>query len=149
VRIKRADALDGILESVGAQVVPPDFHHGSSDSSLFGSQHSDGEAKTDDVLLRSPAATLRNDLNSKSNTDRSKWKTLRDFVDERGIEDALEAMESDRAALDVSALRSICSQLNLYCIRICWLRQTVTLNRCPIQYHQFAAPFPCQNPSYL
>lgn len=39
-RTKQGDALDDILESLGAQVVPPDFHQQSSDSSLFGSQHS-------------------------------------------------------------------------------------------------------------
>ncbi|KDR78886.1 hypothetical protein GALMADRAFT_244529 [Galerina marginata CBS 339.88] len=39
-RTKHTDALDDILESLGAQVVPPDFHQSSSDSSLFGSQHS-------------------------------------------------------------------------------------------------------------
>ncbi|KAF8907319.1 autophagy protein Apg17-domain-containing protein [Gymnopilus junonius] len=39
-RTKHADALDDILESLGSQVVPPNFHQASSDSSLFGSQHS-------------------------------------------------------------------------------------------------------------
>ncbi|KAF4613592.1 hypothetical protein D9613_007894 [Agrocybe pediades] len=39
-RTRHGDALDDILESLGAQVVPPDFHQQSSDSSLFGSQHS-------------------------------------------------------------------------------------------------------------
>jgi autophagy-related protein 17 len=33
--------------------------------------------------------------------DRSKWKTLRDFVDERAIEDALDNMDRDRSVLDV------------------------------------------------
>ena len=32
--------------------------------------------------------------------DRKKWKTLRDFVDERAIEDVLERIEQDRADLD-------------------------------------------------
>ena len=36
-------------------------------------------------------------------TDRSRWKTLRDFVDERAIEDALDTIEKDRLELDVSA----------------------------------------------
>lgn len=34
--------------------------------------------------------------------DRKKWKTLRDFVDERAIEDVLESIENDRNQLDVS-----------------------------------------------
>ena len=33
--------------------------------------------------------------------DRKRWKTLRDFVDDQAIEDALEMVESDRSALDV------------------------------------------------
>jgi autophagy-related protein 17 len=36
--------------------------------------------------------------------DRKKWKTLRDFVDERAIEDVLDTIENDRNALDVSGL---------------------------------------------
>lgn len=38
-RTMRTDALDAILESLGSQLVPPDFHQASADSSLFGSQH--------------------------------------------------------------------------------------------------------------
>ena len=33
--------------------------------------------------------------------DKGHWKTLRDFVDERAIEDALETIESERNKLDV------------------------------------------------
>lgn len=35
---------------------------------------------------------------------KAKWKTLRDFVDERAIEEALERMEEDRIALDVGVM---------------------------------------------
>jgi hypothetical protein len=67
----------------------------SSGSSLFGSQ----------VSLHDPIATQAEETpraGSSSTADaRSKWKTLRDFVDEKGIEDALERMEADRIALDV------------------------------------------------
>jgi autophagy-related protein 17 len=38
----------------------------------------------------------------KENEDRKKWKTLRDFVDERAIEDVLDTIENDRNTLDVS-----------------------------------------------
>lgn len=38
-RTKHTDALEDILESLGTQLVPPDFHQTSTDSSLFGSQH--------------------------------------------------------------------------------------------------------------
>jgi autophagy-related protein 17 len=36
------------------------------------------------------------------NADRTKWKTLRDFVDESAIENVLDTLESDRTRLDVS-----------------------------------------------
>lgn len=56
----------------------------------------------------SPTDTLRNIsryANPRVNgirKDRSSWKTLRDFVDERAIEDMLDRVESDRSTLDVS-----------------------------------------------
>jgi len=38
----------------------------------------------------------------KQKNDKSRWKTLRDFVDERAIEDALETIESERNQLEDS-----------------------------------------------
>lgn len=38
---------------------------------------------------------------AKPHNNRSKWRSLRDFVDEPAIEDATERMESDRNALEV------------------------------------------------
>lgn len=105
LRVQHSDALDNILESLGSQLVPPDFHQDASDSSLFGSQHSgddhepNGRATESPQL--SPSATVRNVQKEKTGTDRKNWKTLRDFVDDRAIEDALETMENDRTALDV------------------------------------------------
>ena len=62
----------------------------------------------------SPSATLRRNLLEHHDAsgkgrqsakglkqDRRHWKTLRDFVDDQAIEDALEMIESDRSALDV------------------------------------------------
>ena len=49
---------------------------------------------TDTVVKSKPRA--RHDDN-----DRSKWKSLRDFVHERGIEEATESMDNDRVTLDV------------------------------------------------
>lgn len=77
-----------MLEQLEAQRVPPEFHHSASSdaSSLFGSQHSDdGDAMRDD----------RN-----KSRQRSKWKTLRDFVHERAIVDAIESIDKDRNELD-------------------------------------------------
>ncbi|KAG2133664.1 autophagy-related protein 17 [Suillus bovinus] len=104
VRSKRTEALDNILESLGAQLVPPGFHQSSSGSSLFGSQHSiDG--RNGNAMFsaqQSPSATVRDnpfDRHGK-NADRTKWKTLRDFVDESAIENVLDTLESDRTRLD-------------------------------------------------
>lgn len=107
VRIKHSDALDGVLESLGSQLVPPEFHQMTSDSSLFGSQHSEDEIETTKPVaatspLRSPSSTVRNVQKEKAYTERSTWKTLRDFVDDQAIEDVLEIVENDRTALDVS-----------------------------------------------
>lgn len=124
--------MESILESLGGQVVPPDFHETSADSSLFGSQHSDDE---EDAIIHipnqsksssgglvspssSPSSTLRRpssiiqdrgkgkgknaeERKKRAKADRSRWKTLRDFVDDRAIEDILETVENDRNSLEV------------------------------------------------
>lgn len=54
-RTKHTDALDDILEALGAQLVPPDFHQTSADSSLFGSQHLSADGlKEDPPSLNNP-----------------------------------------------------------------------------------------------
>ncbi|KAN0093237.1 Autophagy-related protein 17 [Tylopilus felleus] len=104
IRTERTSALDTVLESLGAQLVPPGFHQTSSDSSLFGSQHSLDKVNGIIDPTQSPSATVReNPFERKPATkhvDRSTWKTLRDFVDESAIEQVLEAVESDRTRLD-------------------------------------------------
>lgn len=134
--------MDGALESLGSQFVPPEFYQTSSDSSLFGSQRGSDNEEPLNTSSRglstpvSPSATLRRkdtlspkpngplglDTESKGkgkrqesrsrsrNEDRSYWKTLRDFVDDKSIEDALDVIENDRLALDV-CLRTILSPL--------------------------------------
>ncbi|KAG6334225.1 hypothetical protein ID866_4869 [Astraeus odoratus] len=103
VRSQRTTALDTILEALDTQLVPPDFHQTSSDSSLFGSQSSlDKQDGIIDPQL-SPSATVRDDpihRKVRHDVDRTKWKTLRDFVDEAAIEEVLDAVESDRTRLD-------------------------------------------------
>ncbi|KAL0954870.1 hypothetical protein HGRIS_003802 [Hohenbuehelia grisea] len=108
-RTRHANALDGILESLGTQYVPPIFHQASEESSLFGSQHdseepehSNGHANSvsPDFNESSPTATLRLAPIGDQHLERKKWKTLRDFVDDRAIEDALEIIENDRNLLD-------------------------------------------------
>lgn len=110
--------MDTVLDSLGSQAVPPDFYLTSPVSSLFGSQHgSDDEhedARPNGTIAgfqpgASPTETLRavlrngvvNGQRRARASDRSTWKTLRDFVDEQAIEDMLDALESDRNALDV------------------------------------------------
>jgi autophagy-related protein 17 len=69
--------------------VPPSFHQSSLESSLFGIQVSDNQENT----------THEGDTQELSH-NRDKWKTLRDFVDERGLEDVFESIEGERNALD-------------------------------------------------
>lgn len=98
--------------------MPPDFHEESADSSLFGSQHSEDEDQpfgyqNNRPIISpstSPSATLRSKAKSRSvdlaerrkraKADRRKWKTLRDFVDDRAIENILETIENDRNTLE-------------------------------------------------
>lgn len=103
IRSQHTTALDSILEALGTQLVPPDFHQTSSDSSLFGSQESIDKPNGIIDPRLSPTATVRDDQlgrKTRQNVDRSKWKTLRDFVDEAAIEDVLDAVEGERTRLD-------------------------------------------------
>jgi autophagy-related protein 17 len=95
VRSQHQDALDATLESLGSQVVPPSFHQSSLESSLFG-LHAN-EIDDDQEQANGHEAT---DDNEDPSRDRRKWKTLRDFVDERGLEDVFESIEGERTALD-------------------------------------------------
>jgi len=78
--------LDSILEALGTQSVPPGFYESPTSSSVFGSQHPDLDGEEKPI--------------GGAGKDRAQWKTLRDFVDERGIEDATESVDNDRIALD-------------------------------------------------
>jgi autophagy-related protein 17 len=59
----------------------------------------------EDAVARSPA-TLRGEPVGRR-AERSRWRTLRDFVDERGIEEVIERMDDDRAALEVCTHTSV------------------------------------------
>ncbi|KAK0200917.1 autophagy-related protein 17 [Desarmillaria ectypa] len=95
-RIKRANALDNVLESLGSQRVPPELYEMSRGSSIFGSQHSDEEKPPSPQ--RSPSATVR--IPNKLLADRTTWKTLRDFVDDRAIDEIMDTLEDERTVLD-------------------------------------------------
>jgi autophagy-related protein 17 len=104
-RKQRADALDAVLEALSTQHVPPEFHTAPAASEVFGEQISEEE----DILTSEPAADNWEELATRSPTtlrgekgkaERARWKTLRDFVDERGIEEVIERMEDDRATLE-------------------------------------------------
>ncbi|KAH9919879.1 autophagy protein Apg17-domain-containing protein [Amylocystis lapponica] len=111
LRNQRTDSLDAILDSLGSQAVPHDFHSASAGSSPFGSQPDSDEedgrplfGEQEHVPSQSPTETLRA-RSAKPKTNgiskaRSAWKTLRDFVDERAVEDVLDVVESDRNAVD-------------------------------------------------
>jgi len=103
LRSKRTGALDDILEELGSQKVPPDFHQTSADSSLFGSQHSEDEdqAPNGELLRQSPSDTVLPRRPPKRQDERRSWKTLRDFVDDQGIENILQTMEDERTSIEV------------------------------------------------
>lgn len=105
--------------------MPAEFYSTSPESSLFGSQLSsddeDDNPPSDAQPGQSPTETLRDVLRngvSKNwkarQKDRSTWKSLRDFVSERSIEDIYDDLESGRNTLDVSAMCEVsyCHQLD-------------------------------------
>lgn len=111
-RSRNNDTLDAILESLGTHVVPPGFHENASGSSIFLDPSSESESEERHNVPapdHSPALTIRRGNGFVVGTsrkvgklkDKSHWKTLRDFVDERAIEDALETIETERNKLDV------------------------------------------------
>lgn len=127
IRNQRTDELDAVLESLGTQSVPSDFHTISADSSPFGSQNNsdderDGEHHPEDDstpfgpppqpssspsdTIRNRSPTTRKQEKKSRREDRSRWKTLRDFVNERAIEDLLDTIEKGRLELDVG-LRAV------------------------------------------
>lgn len=116
LRTERTNALEATLESIGSQLVPDDFHSTSGNSSIFGSPRLDpDEDPIGSSADRSSAATLRAQPTNKS-SDKSRWKTLRDFIDERAIEEVLETVEIERAALDVGGILAVfgCYDLPLF-----------------------------------
>ncbi|KAK7050959.1 Autophagy-related protein 17 [Paramarasmius palmivorus] len=113
VRVKQCDALDSILEELGSQRVPPDFHQTSAGSSLFGSQSSEDESKFSrkpnsyTAVSTSPSDTVRIPRSRRSShEDRRNWKTLRDFVDDQAIEDIIEAMDNERSGVEATMGRT-------------------------------------------
>ncbi|KAF9061421.1 autophagy-related protein 17 [Rhodocollybia butyracea] len=110
MRTKHTNALDKILDELGSQRVPPDFHQTSAASSIFGSQDSDDEngpkqSNGHFTLSQSPSDTIQVPK-PKLQTDRSNWKTLRDFVDDQAIEDIFEDMEEQRMVVEDSIIRT-------------------------------------------
>ncbi|EPQ54057.1 hypothetical protein GLOTRDRAFT_77963 [Gloeophyllum trabeum ATCC 11539] len=105
-KAQRSDALDAILESLGEQVVPPDFYETSSGTSPFGSQDSseeEAQGQRRPVTQGSHDGLAPNGTHARKKRPRedwSRWKTLRDFVDERAIDEVLETMDNDRLALE-------------------------------------------------
>ncbi|KAI9461690.1 autophagy protein Apg17-domain-containing protein [Lactarius psammicola] len=113
-RSRNTDTLDAVLESLGTHVVPPKFHENASGSSIFFNPTSESETEEPNNVPapdHSPTLTIRHSNGAvasasrkagKQKSDKSRWKTLRDFVDERAIEDALETIESERNQLEDS-----------------------------------------------
>jgi hypothetical protein len=95
-----------MLEELEAQAVPPEFHQSAASddaSAIFGDQHSHLEG------LNGKGGQRANGRGS------DKWKTLRDFVHERAIVDAIESMDNDRNGLDVRHATVSCSSAYQTC----------------------------------
>jgi autophagy-related protein 17 len=102
-RHRQTAALDAVLESLGTQSVPPDFYTDpdAEDEGVFGYPDEIDDARGSPDTIRGTRRASY--VSSTLKTDRQKWKTLRDFVDERAIEEILEFLENERLALDVSS----------------------------------------------
>ncbi|KAG8775002.1 autophagy protein 17 [Ceratobasidium sp. 428] len=112
-RSQRTRSLDLVLEQLGNQGVPPSLHKTITGSSVFGSPASNTSKELPPVSQsgmngRSPhdAGRVDHEKNTVTDQDRRKWKTLRDFIDERSIEDALERIEEERLQLDDSLAKT-------------------------------------------
>ncbi|KAG9088565.1 autophagy protein 17 [Ceratobasidium sp. UAMH 11750] len=112
-RSLRTRSLDSVLEQLGNQGVPPSLHKTVAGSSVFGSPTSNTSKELPVVSKsgmngRSPhdAGRVDQDKNAVTDQARRKWKTLRDFIDERSIEDALERIEEERLQLDDSLAKT-------------------------------------------
>lgn len=67
-RAKHSDALDAVLDSLGSQLVPPEFYQTSADSSLFGSQPGSDNEQTHagaKGLFSDPSVATNNTTTSK------------------------------------------------------------------------------------
>lgn len=84
------------MDDLGSQLVPPSFYETASGSSLFGSQHSARRITQNEFGEPTPTTNPKGEIDT-----RIKWKSLRFFVDERAIEDAVERMDEDRNGLEV------------------------------------------------
>ncbi|QRV89892.1 autophagy protein APG17 [Ceratobasidium sp. AG-Ba] len=111
-RSQRTRSLDIVLEQLGNQSVPPSLHKTVTGSSVFGSPASNTGKELPVVSPglngRSLHDTGRVDQpkNAVADQDRRTWKTLRDFIDERSIEEALERVEEERLRLDDSLAKT-------------------------------------------
>ncbi|KAJ3724767.1 hypothetical protein C8R42DRAFT_640692 [Lentinula raphanica] len=121
-------ALDRLLNGLGSQRVPPEFHLTSAASSIFGSQNSEDEqqASTRQVndiapLFQSPSDTILGSKR-KPQIDRKNRKTIRDFVDDQARVDIVENMKEEHTVVEdiVSRIDEYSEKLNTV---ICSIRE--------------------------
>lgn len=86
LRTQATAELDAVLDMCGNQTVPPSFHTPLA-------------ADGDEPLFRPPDSPPP--TRPPSATNERAWKTLRDFIDERALEDAAEMVDAQRNELDV------------------------------------------------
>ncbi|KAJ3765452.1 hypothetical protein FB446DRAFT_795038 [Lentinula raphanica] len=121
-------ALDRLLNGLGSQRVPPEFHLTSAASSIFGSQNSEDEqqASTRQVndiapLFQSPSDTILGSKR-KPQIDRKNRKTIRDFVDDQARVDIVENMKEEHTVVEdiVSRIDEYSEKMNTV---ICSIRE--------------------------
>ncbi|KZT51978.1 hypothetical protein CALCODRAFT_558300 [Calocera cornea HHB12733] len=120
LRDEATEALDSQLDRMAHMLVPPSMYALRRDGEAEGVDPFDeGEAEEDAVdgsgletsagsrdAGSSVGGRTKGGRNGKGGEgDRSRWKNLRDFVDEREVDELVERMEQDRTVLD-EALRS-------------------------------------------
>ncbi|KAI9512058.1 autophagy-related protein 17 [Russula earlei] len=120
-RSRNFDTLDAVLESnaTGSSIfVDPLLSEAETEASPHITAPDHSPALT---IRHSNVHVVSTSRKVKRLKDKSRWKTLRDFVDERAIEDALERIESERNKLEdslaVTASYTATLQETLHAIR--------------------------------
>ncbi|KZT39976.1 hypothetical protein SISSUDRAFT_984005 [Sistotremastrum suecicum HHB10207 ss-3] len=108
-RTEQSNALDMILDGLSEEHIPPEFYQPALEGAhaIFGFINDKGEPEPveeepdedDHHWSHRSLNGLQNGVLSKKK-QRRKWKTLRDFIDEKGIEETYESIEETCSSMD-------------------------------------------------